>query len=244
MMDQLNQMIKWLNENQGAASAMLASAMAILTAIYVWATIYLVGLTNKQLKNAIAIEAQRIRPHIVFEILSGGGVVTASIRNLGKTSARNLKVKITPELKCLLGGKNCVPAEETEEPMPLTARAIASLAPGRELTGFVAFWGRFCDYYPTLKFECDVSYEGPDGMRYEETVELDLAVYSNRKDVKVKGLPEIAANLEKIAESLSRLRSGLDVPLIRTIDEADYAKKQTELFDKAIRELERLKAQE
>lgn len=243
-MGTIEQVVDWLNKNQGATSALLTLATVVLTGIYVAATFYLVRLTNKQLAHAIAIEAQRVRPHVVFEILSNNGVVTASLRNLGQTSARSLRVKIEPDLKCLLGGKNCIPATEREESMPLTSHPIASLAPGRELTGYVAYWDRFSDRYPGLRFACVVSYDGVDGTRYTESTELDLAGYKNLKTIKVKGLPDVVASLEKISDSLGRLSRGTDVPMIRTVDEAEYAKKQAEVFAKAAEKLERLKAQD
>jgi len=237
-------LVKWLNFNQGVTSAVLATVMAVITAIYVWATIYLVRLTNKQLQHAIAIEAQRTRPHVVFEIIASNGVVAASLRNLGQTLARNLKVRTEPELKCLLGGEGTIPPEEKEESMPLTDHVIASLAPGREITGFVAFWQRFSERYPSRHFKCVLTYEGPNGEKYVESSELDLAGYSNLKTLKVKGMPEVAANLEKISESLSRIGRGLDSPLVRVIDEAEHAKKQAALLAQTIQELERLKEQD
>lgn len=243
-MGTIEQALDWLNKNQGATSAILTLVTVVLTGIYVAATFYLVRLTNKQLAHAIAIEAQRVRPHVVFEILSNNGVVTASLRNLGQTSARNLRVKLEPDLKCLLGGKNCIPAAEREESMPLTSHPIASLAPGRELTGYVAFWDRFFDRYPELRFGCVVSYDGLDGTRYTESTKLDLAGHKNLKTIKVKGLPDVVASLEEISDSLGRLSRGTDVPMVRTIDEAEYAKKQAEIFSQAAKEFERLKAKD
>lgn len=242
-METIDLMIKWLNLNQGVTSALLAAAMVLITAVYVVATIYLVRLTNKQLQHAIAIEAQRTRPHVVFEIVANSGAVTASLRNLGQTSARNLKIRTEPELKCLLGGEKTTPRDEKEESMPFTAHVMACLAPGREITGFVAFWDRFSEYYPSRRFTCVLTYEGPNGERYVESSELDLAGYSNLKTLKVKGMPEVAANLEKISESLSRIGRGLDSPLVRVIDEAEHAKKQAALLDQVIQELEKLKEQ-
>lgn len=229
--------VKWLNDNQGATSA-------VLTLVYVGATIVLVTLTNKQLRQSVALEMQRTRPHVVFELLANNGVVMASIRNLGHTSARNLRVKIDPELKCLLGGQGCNPPDEREESMPLASHPIASLAPGREVTGFVAFWGRFHERYPGMCFRCVVSYEGPDGTRYSESSELDLSGYLNLKTVKVKGLGDISGELAKISDSLSRLGRGVDVPLVRSISDAEYARQQADILAKAVQELERLKNKE
>jgi hypothetical protein len=61
-MGTIEQVVDWLNKNQGATSALLTLATVVLTGIYVAATFYLVRLTNKQLAHAIAIEAQRVRP--------------------------------------------------------------------------------------------------------------------------------------------------------------------------------------
>jgi hypothetical protein len=68
-METIDLITKWLNLNQGVTSALLAAAMVLITAVYVVATIYLVRLTNKQLQHAIAIEAQRTRPHVVFAMV-------------------------------------------------------------------------------------------------------------------------------------------------------------------------------
>jgi hypothetical protein len=241
-MEKIDLYVQWLNKNQGATSAILTLAMALLTLVYVAATIYLVYLTNRQLRHAISIEAQRIRPHVVFEILSNGnGAVTASLRNLGQTSACNLRVNTEPELKCLWGGKGAIPVEEREEPMALVDGVIASLAPGRQLEGYVAFWDRFSKRYPELRFVCTLIYDGPDGVHYVEKVLIDLSPLKNLKSLRTKESNNAADSLEKIATSLQRISRGNDSPLVRTISEADYVSRQDEMVAQAAKEIERLK---
>ncbi len=167
-------MIEWLNQNQGFI-------MAILTFVYVIATIFLayiawktskisgeakeisedaklissraVEISRKQLKKVTELEENRVRPYVLFNIFSDENSRTYShIKNYGLTAAFNVRVSIVPELK-IYG---------TEELDILSSNLITMLPPDFELKNVVDATYEFHQVYPQSKFEGFVEYENSE----------------------------------------------------------------------------------
>ncbi len=199
-MEGLKDAVKFLSDNQGALTV-------LLTAVYVVATLVIVILTFLQLRAAKKLEELRVRPIISFEVSNSAGVVSFVVRNLGQMSARNLVIQVEPELKCLMGGKGCLPPEEKEESISLLTKKTPTIASGQAVSGFVAFWERFQGRYPELLFKCKLAYEGPGGQEYQDAFELDLSSYKGLKTIKAKNISDIAVHLEDISQSLRKISS-------------------------------------
>jgi hypothetical protein len=154
----------WLNRNQGAV-------MTVLTFVYVVATILLVWLSRKSLKTAIALEKNRLRPYVLFNISSSMATKTtyASIRNLGATAAYNIKVSIEPKLEHL---------HDTES--PLIGRDILFLPPNEEVTDIIDSSPAFHQKYPNPLFKGAVEYENSTGDKYREPFRIDLTFLKKR----------------------------------------------------------------
>lgn len=114
--------VNWLNQNQ-------AVVMAMLTFVYVVATIVIAGLSiqttrlaQKNLDMALQLERNRLRPYVVFNISSSTArkYTYASIKNRGLSAAYNVKVSIKPALVHHYDGQS-----------PLTHREILFLTTRR-----------------------------------------------------------------------------------------------------------------
>lgn len=104
-------MIEWCNMNSGFV-------MAVLTFIYVVATIIVAALmvranrlTAHSTNTAVQLDKERSKPSVVFELLPDIPFFNLRIRNIGLTTAHNIKFHVSPEPRLCFGGKNQIPAE-------------------------------------------------------------------------------------------------------------------------------------
>src|SRR5437762_51934 len=81
----LSQFITWCNRNAGFLSA-------LLTLVYVIATLGLVFLACLQLRAAFKLERSRTRPVIILDLVTEHMFVHATIKNFGQTMAHDVKL--------------------------------------------------------------------------------------------------------------------------------------------------------
>ena len=163
--------VNWLNQNQ-------AVVMAMLTFVYVVATIVIEGLSiqttrlaQKNLDMALQLERNRLRPYVVFNISSSTArkYTYASIKNRGLSAAYNVKVSIKPALVHHYDGQS-----------PLTHREILFLPPDEEITDAIDSSPAFHEKYPEPVFEGDVQYADLAGNKYAEPFRIDLTFLKKR----------------------------------------------------------------
>jgi hypothetical protein len=179
-----HQLVDSLNRNQGAV-------MAVLTFVYVVATIVIVFFTRKLVKIALVLEKNRLRPYVLFNISSSTTSKTtfASIRNLGLTAAYNVKVAIQPELEHM-----------HDTVSPLTGRDILFLPPGEEITDVIDSSPAFHQKYPNPLFEGSVKYQNYDGDKFEESFRIDLTFLKKRVYIRESSIVD---ELKQINETLA-----------------------------------------
>ena len=216
--------IEWLNDNAGFV-------MAILTGVYVVATIWILiesHRTNRLQITAIeqtaAFEHARNRPYIVFAIHSELRTHSehdseiyfyASAKNLGVTSAHNISIKTVPEPSTRQGwGENNKTIYRTPA---MLLKPISVLPPGSELrevvgpTKFV-FEDNSDD---KLLFEVIVAYSDVIGETYEEKFTIDLASQKERteqEDIEGKNRHRLLRDVEEGVRALTELVRVLDSP--------------------------------
>jgi hypothetical protein len=173
----------WLNRNQGAV-------MALLTFVYTALTIILVWLSHRSLKTAVALEKNRLRPYVLFNISSSIATKTtfASIKNLGPTAAYNIKILIEPKLEHLHDGES-----------PLIGRDVLFLPPNEEVTDIIDSSPAFHQKYPNPLFKGAVEYENSCGEKYREPFRIDLTFLKKRL---YNREPTVADELGQINETL------------------------------------------
>lgn len=150
-------MVEWLNHNQGAV-------MAVLTLVYVLTTITLALFTYKSLTVAQNVGRESVRPYLVFDIQVRDLSVYAILKNLGRTPARNVRIRIKPLLEVASGQK------KTE--CHLTSVTIPLMAPGREIVDLVDGGPRFHELYPDTIFHGTIVYSDTRENTYSEEFEV------------------------------------------------------------------------
>jgi hypothetical protein len=223
--------IDWTNKNQGFI-------MALLTLVYVIATLWLVWVARRQLRQATDLERSRTRPFVIFDLVVEHHFVLATLHNVGQTPASDVRIVVTPNVQCLLGGKGAHPAEERADDISFVSRGVAMLAPQRCIRALVGFWPRVKSAHPELRFEGSVSYRGSDGASYSEPFVADLSVHEGLRYRGTKDIEDVAKQLESMARTFGHLASGFSKPLVRTIAEAEYVAQREALFGEAPQELE------
>jgi hypothetical protein len=204
----------WLTNLITSLDRHSGSAMALLTLIYVVATLLLVYVGQRQLSQSVALERNRTRPVVVFELLVEHYFVHLSIRNYGQSVARNIKITIEPELRILLGGKGFEgvvidPPDESDESIPLLKEGITSLAPGREIKGEIGYIQRFQQHYSETKFTGWMRYESPDGTEYRDRFSADLLATRRLGQIQRYDIHDVAEALRSVRSELERIKTRL-----------------------------------
>ena len=168
-------MIEWANENSGFI-------MAVLTLVYVFATLVIVLVTMRANRIALAsqqlqvrLEAQRTRPFVVvtFELVwdkQDQAHTYVLVKNTGLTLAEDVTVKIDPEpfYTPMINGR-----QEKKLPFMLTA-PIPTLAPGQEISDTVGYTANLLKVVDKPVFDCVVTYRARSGEDFEELFVVDL----------------------------------------------------------------------
>lgn len=193
--------IKCLNDNQGAVMATLTFVYVATTIIIAYLSLKATRLSQKNIDTLADLEKNRMRPFVVFNISSSISTKTtyASVKNLGLTAAHKLTITISPKLSSLRNG------EEWES--ALTAHSILFLPARDEIEDVLDSSPSFYKKYPHPVFEGCVEYEDSESNKYKEPFEIDLTVLMKRMYV---GKPSVTSELEGINETLKSIVTKLE----------------------------------
>ena len=187
-------MIDWLDAHQGAV-------MALLTLVYVLATITLVIVAirgnrtaQRQLELAVDLERRRSRPYITFDLEPRKGLMYVTLRNSGITAAFNVKTVVTPKVEQVLRGQR--------HEVPLTKHIITTIPPGRVLEVLLDSSSSFFAQTPERLFSGRIEYHDESGHGYEELIKIDLAFWEH---VTYTPDPNVAKEVEKVAQAIQAL---------------------------------------
>lgn len=124
------------------------------------------SLTAEILQSNKDLERERVRPNIIFDLITDEKqMVYAELRNEGLSSAKNVKLAISPELN----SKN-----RNNLPCTFTDHKISLMAPGRQLRDFIDVGYIFFETYKEPKFNYSITYSSFDGTNYLEEATIDL----------------------------------------------------------------------
>ena len=188
-------------------------------ALYVWKTWQMASSTReaakasqKMIEEMKDARDQESAPYVIPYININKHIMFFGIKNIGKSVAKNIKIKIEPELKSSM-------FEDKIRDLSLIKNGISSLPPGHELgTMFdVSHIYLNRDDFP-MSYSVKVSYEvglHKETREYEQV--LDLGVYKdiipnddmNLEDV-VKRLEELSKYDKKISEELEKLEKTIE----------------------------------
>ena len=160
--------IEWLNANDGAIVALLTATMAFLTFVYVIATMIIVWLSHKSMKQAILIEKSRVRPYVTFDIVIERKYHSfyAVLKNNGISAACDIEVSMNPPISREI--------QNEDWGISFVENKIPFLAPDRELKDFIDVTHQFLSGDEERKYDVTVSYSDREGDHYEEKAIISL----------------------------------------------------------------------
>jgi hypothetical protein len=196
--------IQWLNANQGFA-------LALLTFVYVAATIFVAllmsksnTLARKSIEVAIQLDKSRSRPYVLFDILIDGSLVYAIVKNIGLTAAKNVLVSIEPAL--------LVTANKEQKQTALINHVIEFIPPQREFKDFLDVSHHFVSSYPDLSFRGRIEYKDMQEQSYNEQFTINLNFqkqlsYIEEKDI-AQEIEKIGRHVESVSRTMQRWKIG------------------------------------
>jgi len=157
-------------------------------------------------QSARAEEAQS-RPYVVVEFVrQRGGFVSFRISNLGRSSAKQIRVASDPEIKPVRGAGSVTTVGSIPEFIGLFRHDIPYLAPAQQLQALIGHYSGVRASYPDLLFNISLEYHGIGGP-YSEKVELSLKPTDEALHLQEYDLRK---ELHEIQETLERIRSKLE----------------------------------
>ncbi|TYP95429.1 hypothetical protein LX73_0732 [Fodinibius salinus] len=228
---EIKEIIEFLNQNNGFF-------LVLLTAVYVIATIITVrkmsranDLTQKNIEVFTELEKDKNRPSLIFTIAPAKSIIfEAKIKNIGASTAHNISINTSTEVKIFSSDKNIKFIQE----------GIPSLPPGAELSTIVGSFDELKDNFEDSSVSGSVKYERLDGKVYKEEFNIDLSVYEGLQSIREKSIHDVAKELKKIRKQLRHVITGFKKPLIRTINEETYREEQKKQHQKAEEKLKQM----
>ena len=237
----MKDIINWCNENQGFL-------MAILTGVYVLATVILVIVSHRanviSLKNVEAltsIEKERLRPLVEARLESDVPFIILRVSNQGQTPAYAISFDISPRLQLLLGGEGSYPSEKSEREIGIIEKGIGSLGGGACETAIVGTLSRIKEVFPEMRFTGTLRYRSGSGTEYATPIDLDVRYMEGSLHVRHKNLHDIANELENIRREIGHIGSGFHTLHVITQDVKKKREEDKEFIAKANKQIDDLK---
>jgi len=209
--------VEWLNDNTGFV-------MAVLTAIYVVATILIVLESRRTNRLTSIWEDERNRPNVIVWIdakLNTRNAYSSDIdfylyvRNDGSRTAHEVSIHSDPELATRHGfdsdGNSIIRVPS------LIKESISILVPAQTVSEDIGPTKYFYEDRDdaALKITFEVKYKDSDDKTYSESYAIDLSAqrgYMFSEDARSRTMFQVAENILEISRSLADIQRTLDQP--------------------------------
>lgn len=192
MLNNLEIFFQMLNQNSGAA-------MAVLTAVYVIATIIIVvkmnganKISREAIKTTVNLERSRNRPFVICWIESREKTFYAVIKNFGPQPAFDVQTKFSPEIKRGVRDFEHISFVRTNIPL---------LPPGMHIDDGIDVTVNRLTEYTELTHNYEIRYKDSFGEIYSETGTVSFEPFMGRISFRTD------SPIEKIAKSANGIES-------------------------------------
>lgn len=233
----MSDIVTWLNANQGFALSLLTLLYAAATIVIVWVQIRANRLSAKNIETIVALQEERTRPSVLFWLEPRDyGFVFASVKNIGDTTAFDIRIDVEPVPK-----REDKRDDKEKEEIAFLVEGIASLPPGGELSTLVCRWEHLRQQNEELFFDGKVRYRSRNDNTYEEPFKIDLSAHEDLIQFRKKTVHDVADVIEKLRKDFRKVLRGSKSIAVRTISESEYQEKQKRKKEKDKEYLEKQK---
>jgi hypothetical protein len=206
--------------------------ITFLTAIFTYIYVVLTGLTVRQMVKNSEDES---RPYIIADIEINDHCVFFIIRNIGKLPAKELKVKIEPDIVNTIGKSLNT---------TLFSKPISIVAPGKEIKTFInTSMVVFKSEAPKV-FEVALEYKWGNAKVENESYRLDISMYHDLVTVNVKSIHHVAKELEEISKNFKKVIKYNSILVKSPKDIAKEEKENREYWEQRSKEIKGLEKME
>lgn len=213
----MTELIAWANNNTGFL-------MAVLTAVYVIATIWIVYESRRNNRLMSLFEKDRIRPHVVFwieaEMQTHGQYFSTiqfvgKVRNEGASTAHDVQIMTTPKLSARRSANK--EDKNAYYTLSFLENSTSILVPKQmliETIGPTEFLLKDNDEND-LKFKVLIEYKDISGEKYSSAYFIDLSRNKNQlfaEDIQTKAFYKLVEKVESSAHSLKDINRTLNQP--------------------------------
>lgn len=173
--------------------------LALLTAIYVIATLLLVVQSYQQTRLAVRLERERTRPYLTFDIVAHGPAFEGILTNDGLTAAVDVRLKLQPDIRVELGGR--------ERGLNMATRTITLLPPRKSIDEYLGNFEELKLQNDSMRFLAQLSYKDSTRQRsYGDDFEIDLSFGEEHafisKPVAAEEFKNLNENIRELARAL------------------------------------------
>jgi hypothetical protein len=195
----------WLQSWTAERVVALATAGQLL--VLVAAALY----ARAQVKEARELRQEQARPFVVVDFEpEQSPFMELVVANLGKTMARNVRIKVEPPLKSSLDTAGPVPVAK----LKMFTEGIPSLAPGKRMVTLFDSMIDRKDLNLPNSYQVQLSYEWDGGDPIIDTQRLDLDLYRYRMSVTRHTIHDVNKTLDKIHRLLDKWSAGFEGGLL------------------------------
>jgi hypothetical protein len=193
----------WSAERLVAAGAVGQLVILVAAALY----------ARAQVREARVLREDQARPFVVVDFdISAPPTIRLAISNIGKTVARDVRVRFDPPLRSSLDKE-----DERVADLPMLNQPIPTMPPGKV---YSTLFDVFIHAELPGRYEATVSYRGDQGREYPpDTYPLDLGLYAGIIPDWQKTTKDLHEELQKIARTLERWSAGIGSGLLVTTPE-------------------------
>jgi hypothetical protein len=179
---------EWGAAEWGAFGQVGALVVATVAGVLVWL----------QVRQGRQSREDQTRPYVIVDFEFRGIAVMLTVRNIGTTPARDVRIRFTPPLQS--------PLEGDPKEFAVFAEGIPMLAPGRAISHL---FGTGPQFFPAegeavpLRYEARAKYANLEGKPYEDpALVLDLLPFKNSA-IDREDLHEVAQSLKAISKVMT-----------------------------------------
>lgn len=236
------EIIAWANLNTGFL-------MAVITAVYVIATIWIVYESRRNNRLMSRFEKDRARPHVIFwveaEMQTHGQDFTliefvGKVRNEGASTAHDVKISTIPKIFARQGIDKVESSYYTPSFLEEDTSILVPKQMLAETIGPTEFFLKDNDD-EDLKFDVEIEYKDMNGEKYSSKYKIDLSRNKRKlfsEDNQAKAFFELVENVSKAAVSLADINITLNQPdrsnLFQREVDLKLSNSQVELLDRII----------